>query len=151
MIARTKSIFHLQNNLIHAIEIMCNNCCAKYTDVDIIFHICIFHCMKNNVYNYFILFFYCIYILIIFIVQTIVTWALNKKNIFKQCYYSGKRPNSSVYIPRSDRFIDTIWLAGYVVGLYYCRYSLPSCTHTIYMLSLQLFVREQSEMHLFGS
>lgn len=64
MIARTKSIFHLQNNLIHAIEIMCNNCCAKYTDVDIIFHICIFHCMKNNVYNYFILFFYYIYIYI---------------------------------------------------------------------------------------
>lgn len=62
MIARGKSIFHLQNNLIHAIEIMCNNCCAKYTDVDIIFHICIFHCMKNNVYNYFILFLLYIYI-----------------------------------------------------------------------------------------
>lgn len=58
MIARGKSIFHLQNNLINVIEIMCSNCCAKYTDVDIIYHIYIIHCMKNNIYYYFILFYY---------------------------------------------------------------------------------------------
>lgn len=143
-IARGKSIFHLQNNLIHAIEIMCNNCCAKYTDVDIIFHICIFHCTKNNVYNYFILFFTIyIYILIIFIVQTILTWALNKKKTYSNnativanvpillyTYQCNRRSNHLMIdsLTLSD-WLDML-LAYTIVGIHFLAAHIQSiCCH----------------------